>query len=52
MNDLLDSGVAVIGDVADLCPPPGGDDGDGPTAGEVAAAWTAAVPAGGKTTGP
>jgi hypothetical protein len=53
VTDLLDSGVAVIGDVADLRPEPGRDEVDGPTVEEVAAAWAAAVLAvgSGKTTG-
>lgn len=55
VTDLLDSGVAVIGDAADLRPEPepAPDEGNGPTVEDVASAWAAAVlaAAGGKTTG-
>jgi hypothetical protein len=53
VTDLLDSGVTVVGDVADLRPEPGRDEAGEPTAEEVAAAWAAAVlAAGAETTGP
>jgi hypothetical protein len=53
VDDLLDSGVTVIGDAADLRPRLGGDDEDAPTVEEVTAAWAAAVLAvgSGKATG-
>jgi hypothetical protein len=53
VTDLLDSGVTVIGDAADLRPEAGRDEVDGPTVEEVAAAWAAAVLAvgGAKTMG-
>jgi hypothetical protein len=52
VKELLDSGVTLIGDTADLCPGPGRDDVNEPTAEEVTAAWAAAVLAvgGGKAT--
>jgi hypothetical protein len=52
VTDLLDSGVTMIGDLADLHPEPVRDAADGPTVEEVAAAWAAAVLAlgSGKTT--
>lgn len=51
--DLLDSGVTVIGDAADLRPETRGDDAHAPTVEEVTAAWAAAVLAvgSGKATG-
>lgn len=55
VTDLLDSGVTVFGDAADLRPAPGrNDDAGEPTVEEVTAAWAAAVLAvgGGGTTGP
>ncbi|MGH3376637.1 MAG: hypothetical protein ACRDP6_18040 [Actinoallomurus sp.] len=53
VDDLLDSGVTVIGDAADLRPNLGGTDEDAPTVEEVTAAWAAAVLAvgSGKATG-
>jgi hypothetical protein len=53
VTDLLDSGVTVVGDVADLRSEASGDDTHGPTAEEVTAAWAAAVLAvgSGKATG-